>query len=222
MMLLQVERLKRAKSIDQLVVATSDQRCDDTLAKTCQAADLLVHRGALDDVLDRFYTAVAADRPSHIVRLTADCPLADWEVIDKVIASCLTMEADYASNTLKRTWPDGLDVEVMRFSALEKAWREARTPGEREHVTPYIHRNPDSFRLVNVEKEGEDLSDLRWTVDEPEDFRFVEAVYQELYPSNAEFLTADILELLQRRPELVEIGSQERSSPGQQGSPKIG
>ena len=166
-----------------------------------------MHRGALDDVLDRVYSAVSADRPSHVVRLTADCPLADWEVIDEIIASCITMEADYASNTLKRTWPDGLDVEVMRLSALEKAWRESRQPSDREHVTPYIYHNPKSFQLVNVERQGQDLSGLRWTVDDPQDLRFVDAVYRELYPSNAGFLTADILKLLRRRPELMGINT---------------
>ena len=118
-------------------------------------------------------------------------------MIDRVIALCVEGGFDYASNTLCRTWPVGLDVEVMTFAALEKAWREARLPSEREHVTPFLYRHPEMFRLGNAAHEI-DLSKLRWTVDVPEDFDFVANVYEALYLSNPAFTTDDVLALTVR------------------------
>src|SRR5262249_3110165 len=119
---------------------------------------------------------------------------------------CVDGQYDYASNALHPTWPDGLDVEAMRFEALAEAWREARLPSEREHVTPYIHRRPDGFRLGSLQREP-DLSALRWTVDEPEDYEFVRRVYEALYPSKPDFTTDDILDLMRSNPTLRSMNS---------------
>lgn len=192
----QVERLRRCRRIDTLVVATSDRPEDDILAATCAGLGLGVYRGALDDVLDRFRGALAAFGPADtVVRMTADCPLADWTLIDRVIASHIQSGADYTSNTPEvRTFPHGLDVEVMRATALEDAWREAADPYEREHVTPFIYRRPRRFRL-NYVSDTPSLAHLRWTVDLPEDLAFVRHVYETLYPTDPAFTSADVVDL---------------------------
>ena len=200
----QIERVRRARAIGRLVVATSLDPADDAIAEVAAQAGLGCFRGSLEDVLDRFYQAAREHRPGHVVRLTADCPLADWEVIDRAVGFALDGGHDYASNTLKPTWPDGLDVEVMTFAALEAAWREAKSPAEREHVTFHIYSHPERFRLGSLENDI-DLSGMRWTVDEPSDLEFVRAVYDALYPDRPAFTTRDILQLLRERPELMEI-----------------
>ena len=197
----QLERLKRCKRIDKLVVATSTDASDDAVETQARLAGVDAWRGSLDDVLDRFVDAARAHGAAHVVRLTGDCPLADPAVIDATIALYRQSGADYASNTNPPTFPDGLDVEVTSMAVLERAWREATKPSEREHVTLYIHQNPDKFRLAN-HASARDLSHLRWTVDKSEDFTFVSAVYAALYPGKPDFDTQDILDLLEQEPSL--------------------
>ncbi len=204
----QIERLRRARTLDKLVVATSDDASDDPLAAMCAAIGVPCHRGSLNDVLARFQGACAAFGPAdHIVRLTGDCPLADPAVIDAVVRHHLASGADYTANAIQPTWPDGLDVEVMRAAVLQRAFDEARLPSEREHVTPYIHKHPEWFRIEHV-KGDRDLSTLRWTVDEPADLAFVSEVYAALYPENPAFDTAAILGLIEQRPELTKLNGQ--------------
>lgn len=200
----QIERLKRAKLIDGLVLATSDRPEDDCVAELAEEAGIASHRGSLDHVLDRFYTAAAPYRPEWIVRVTGDCPLADWDVIDRCIRFAIGGEYDYASNSLRPTWPDGLDVEVCTFAALETAWREADNSLQTEHVMPFITGQPERFRLGSFENEV-DLSAFRWTVDELRDYEFVCRVYDRLYSANPAFTTADVLALLTAEPELIQL-----------------
>ncbi|WP_374571859.1 cytidylyltransferase domain-containing protein [Phenylobacterium sp.] len=199
----QVERLRRSRRIDRLVVATSDQPDDDGLAEVCEGLGLGVFRGSLDDVLDRFHGALSAFGPADtVVRMTADCPLTDWALIDRVIDAHLEGGGDYASNTPpERTFPHGLDVEVMRAEALETAWREAKDPYEREHVTPFIYRHPERFALAYV-SDAPSLAHLRWTVDLPADLAFVRYVYETLYPANPAFTSADIVALPRNSAEI--------------------
>lgn len=204
----QIERLRRATTMDSLVVATSDNASDDPLAAMCAAIGVPCHRGSLNDVLARFQGACAAFGPAdHVVRLTGDCPLADPAVIDSVVRHHLSTGADYTANAIQPTWPDGLDVEIMKASVLQRAFDEARLPSEREHVTPYIHKHPEWFGIEHV-KGDRDLSTLRWTVDEPADLAFVSEVYAVLYPKNPAFDTADILALIEQRPELAKLNGQ--------------
>lgn len=203
----QIERLRRAKRIDKLILATSDRQEDDCVAELADSAGIASHRGSLNDVLDRFYRAAEGCQPQWIVRLTGDCPLADWDVIDGCIAFALAGRLDYASNTLKPTWPDGLDVEVCTFEALAAAWRDADTEIEREHVMPFITSRPERFRLGSYENPAADLSGLRWTVDQPRDYALVSRIYQALYPANPAFTTTDILEFLSAHPELVDVNA---------------
>lgn len=179
----QIERIQRSKLIDKLIIATSRSEEDDPVA------DLLPNsfRGSLNDVLDRYYRAAKRYNPEYVVRLTGDCPLTDWTVIDGCIQFALGF--GYASNTLNPTWPDGLDVEVFTFAALKTAWENARSSYDREHVTPYMQRT----RSVGSFENDVDLSDLRWTVDTSEDFAFVSRVYETLYPIDPAFTTQRIL-----------------------------
>lgn len=204
----QIERLHRSTTLDQLIVATSDSTSDDPLAALCDGLAVPCFRGSLNDVLARFHSAYVAHGPAeHVVRLTGDCPLADPQIVDLVVRSHLASGADYTTNAIHATWPDGLDVEVMRSKMLERAHAEARLPSEREHVTPYIHKHPEWFRVEHV-RGPVDLSSLRWTVDEPADLAFVSEVYARLYPLNPAFDTATILSLLERHPELALLNGQ--------------
>jgi spore coat polysaccharide biosynthesis protein SpsF len=197
----QIERIWRAKSIDNLLIATSTDPTDDGIEELCKKINIECFRGSLDDVLDRFYQAAQLYSPKHIVRLTGDCPLCDPDLIDRVIEFHLAGDFDYTSNTIEPTYPDGLDVEVVRLSCLEQVWHCAKRPSQREHVTLFIHQNPDLFKLGNY-KNTIDLSDLRWTVDEPLDFDLVSEIYAALYPQKSDFTTQDVLSLLEINPQL--------------------
>jgi spore coat polysaccharide biosynthesis protein SpsF len=197
----QIERIRRACRLDALVVATSDRAEDDAIAELCRALEVDVHRGALDDVLDRFHSAAAARAPEHVVRLTGDCPLIDPSVIDDVVRVHVESGADYTSNAVERTYPDGLDVEAMRMSALATAWREARLPSEREHVTPFLYRHPERF-LLRAVKLPRDLSALRWVVDHEVDLALVRAVYERLHPRDPAFDMHAVLALMRSEPQL--------------------
>lgn len=140
------------------------------------------------------------------MRLTGDCPLADPEIIGRVVQEAHVSDADYVSSALHPTFPDGMDAECLRLECLEQAWREARLPSEREHVTAFVYNRPDRFRLGEVRNDA-DLSALRWTVDEPSDFVFVSQVYEHLYRTNPAFGMRDILALLERQPSLARINT---------------
>ena len=201
MLALQIERVRRTKKIDQLIIATSTDPSDDQIEMLCQQIDIPCYRGSLNDVLDRFYQAAQTWQSQHIVRLTGDCPLIDPEVIDHVIAFYLNGDYDYASNTVEPTFPDGLDVEIFRLECLKDAWEKAKLPSQREHVTPFIHQQPDRFKIGTF-KNIADLSGLRWTVDESADFEIITRIYEALYTINPAFVTKDILEFLDEHPEL--------------------
>ncbi len=191
----QLERLARCATLERTVVATSLDESDDGLAEYVERLGVRVFRGSLHDVLGRFQGAAIAHGPAaHVVRLTADCPLADPAVIDACVRMHLEAGADYTSNTVERTFPVGLDVEVMTAEALRLMQAEARDPYEREHVTPYLYRHPERFRIAQL-KQAKDLSARRWTVDTPQDFEFASRVYYMLYPTKPAFTQADILKL---------------------------
>ncbi|EMO30082.1 cytidylyltransferase [Leptospira interrogans serovar Bataviae str. HAI135] len=200
MLELQLERESRSKMIDKLVVATSDSKSDDDLENLCKKLNIACVRGSLDDVLDRFYQAAKIYEPQWIVRLTGDCPLVDPFLLDEIIQFTISNDYDYGTNAIQATYPDGLDVEVFKFSALEDAWNHATLLSQREHVTSYINRQSDKFKIGHY-KSSKDLSHLRWTVDEREDFELVKNIYENLYPTNPEFTTNDILNYLELNPQ---------------------
>jgi len=200
----QVERLLHSKRIDNLVIATSINQEDDPIKALCTRIGIDCFRGGLENVLDRFYQAARQCNPKHVVRLTGDCPLTDPVLIDELIEFYLEQECDYASNCHEPTLPDGLDAEIFSFTALEQTWKEAVLPSHLEHVTLFIRSHPERFKIVCY-KYHQNLSHLRWVVDEPEDLEFVRRIYEILYPVKPDFRTGDILALLEREPKLVEI-----------------
>jgi spore coat polysaccharide biosynthesis protein SpsF len=210
MILRQIERLGRSQRLRRILVATSIDPSDDGLAAMLALHDVPVHRGPLEDVLGRFEGALKAHPAEIVVRLTADCPLADPEVIDATVDLLTTRVLDYAANTPEhRTYPKGLDVEVMRAGALLQAAREATDPYEREHVTPYLYRHPEMFAQDFISQE-QDEGEVRWTVDRPDDLEFVRQVYAALYPRTPDFGSEDVRTLVRARPDLQMAGGDRR------------
>ncbi len=201
-----LERVLAAQAVREVVVATTDRREDDELAALVQRRGVRVFRGHATDLLDRHYRAALAARADAVVKIPSDCPLIDPAVIDGVLATFRSRyDLDYVGNLHPASWPDGNDVEVMSFTALAEAWREARAPHEREHTTPYLWERPERFRLVNLRWEsGLDYSMThRFTLDYPDDYAFISKVYQALWsPERPPFTLSDILRLLETRPEL--------------------
>lgn len=207
----QIERIRRARTLDKLVVATSSAASDDALAGFLLGRGVSVYRGAHFDGLECFSTCASAWSPSHAVRLTADCPLTDPQIVDQAVRLALETGADYVSNCVNPTYPGGLEVEVMTAEAVLAAAAAAHDPADREQVTPYVRRDPDRFSQAHLTRYL-DLSGLRWTVDRPEDFAFVRAVFQRFHATDPGFGLADILELLDERPDLAQLASREREA----------
>lgn len=209
MIVRQIERVARSRRIDKLVVATSQNREDDAIEKAVLREGIPVFRGSLYDVQERFLGALDAHPAEHLVRLTADCPLADPDLIDATIELCLSSDADYANNVAEgRAWPKGTDVEVMRASALREAAKVA-SPEAREHVTWDLRTQPERWRQVFLACHP-DQGAVRWTVDRPDDYAFVAAVYDALYPKNRAFTSDDVRAFVRDRPDLEEYGGDRR------------
>jgi glutamate-1-semialdehyde 2,1-aminomutase/spore coat polysaccharide biosynthesis protein SpsF len=207
-----VNRVRRAERVDKVVVATTDQAADDPIAQFCEQQGIGCFRGSEQDVLDRFYQAAGTYGADVVIRITADCPLIDPSVVDKVLARFERGDCDYACNVLRYTYPDGLDTEVFSFVALERAWREARKLSEREHVTPYLRT--ENFRNANVESEAPVSPwQYRWTVDHPADLEFVRKVYA-AFSGNGHFGFQDVFQLLRERPDLATIQEETITNEG--------
>lgn len=205
---LHLERILQSKLISKLKVATTTEEGAEYIVEISKKLNVETYQGSINDVLKRFYFAAKDEQPDYVVRLTSDCPLIDAQVIDKVIENCLESGSDYASNTLLPTYPDGVDVEVFKFSALEKAYYEADLKSDREHVTPYIWRNSTfkgqtMFKSINVENEV-DLSKHRITVDTIEDFLLIKALIENL-GTDKSFVT--YINYLESYPELKELNN---------------
>ena len=201
----QIDRRNQCTNIDKIIVATSTNDEDDSIDEFCISNNIQVFRGDLNDVLDRFYKVSIQYNPDHVVRLTGDCPLTDPSIIDKLIDVHIVGGFDYTSNTLNPTYPDGLDVEVMKFSVLVDAWKHSKLKSEREHVTPYI-KNSGKFTLHNVESEN-NYAHLRWTVDEQEDLSLIREIFNELLPKSPNFTSEEIINLFLRRPDLEKMNN---------------
>ena len=194
-----VNRTGRAHRLDDVVVATTAGPADDAIEHLARDRGWSLARGSEDDVLDRYRDAARANGADVVVRITADCPLMDPELVDEVIAARAAGDWDYASNTLgERTYPRGLDIEVIRTDALERAWREDADPGRREHVTPYVYGHPERFRLLPVPGPT-DESGHRWCVDTEEDLQVVRLLYGVL--GRDDFGWRDALEVARRHPD---------------------
>ncbi len=202
-----IERLQRAGSIDELVVATSTDPGDDAIESFCAAAGVACFRGSEQDVLDRFYQCARDIDANIILRVTSDCPLIDPAVLDLAIAAFRAGDDDYL-RTDPAAYPRGLDAEVFSHVALETAWAEAKDPEEREHVTPFLYRNPERFGLDIFAEADAEGAEFRLCVDEESDFRLVSAVLEALYPGNPDFGWRELVAFLRARPDLVAINAQ--------------
>ncbi len=202
-------KLKKARVPDDIIIATTTNERDDVIAEEAEKYGVKYFRGSEDDVLDRYYQAAKHFGIELIGRVTSDCPLHDPALIDEVLSHFLYNidKYDFCANTLNRTYPRGVDLSLVKFQALEKAWREAKQPYERVHVMPYIREHPEIFRLCSYEKKGEPLDHLRWTVDTEEDLKFVREIFKRLKNPETARLT-DVLKILEREPELQKINIQ--------------
>ena len=204
-----IDRLKQSNYINQVIVATSDNEENEAIFELCGSKNVLCFKGSEDDVLDRFYQACMnfdVNSNDILIRITADCPLIDYEIVDKTIKLHLVENNDYTSNTMPCTYPDGLDCEVFNFDILVNAWKNANLSSEREHVTLYIRNHPEIYKLGGLTNDV-DYSDLRWTLDEKEDFVLINEIYENLYDMNEFFTMDDVLKLLETKPELTDINS---------------
>lgn len=196
-----LHRLSLAQRVDQILLATSDHPCNQPLADHVERLGYGVYRGSETDVLDRYYQAAECYRPEAVIRITGDCPLVDPVLVDTMVDLFQVSSVDYLANTSPPTFPDGLDIEMFSFAALEQADREATRPFEREHVTPYI-RESGKFTLSNYAC-SEDVSGERWTVDEPDDLRVITQVFEQFTP-RLDFSWLEVLALRQRQPQIFQ------------------
>ena len=201
-----VQRLRYSKFINRIIVATGTSKKDDAIANFCEKYGIDFYRGSEEDVLDRYYQAAKIYRADPVVRVCADNPLTDPELVDEIIGCFLRNRErfDGASTTVKRTFPRGVNAEVLSFAAQEKAWKQARNGYHRELVTLYIYEHPELFNIYNVTGRR-NLSHLRWTVDEIEDLEFVRQIYRRLYHRGNIFSWKEILRILEREPGLLNI-----------------
>jgi spore coat polysaccharide biosynthesis protein SpsF len=196
-----VRRLHRSVLIDEVVVATTTLAPDDAIHAECERLQVRCLHGSEDDVLDRYCEAARASAADVVVRITADCPLIDAELVDETIRLFWSQGADYASNTLVLSYPRGLDVEAFTVGALHRAWHEAHQPYEREHVTPYFYEHPEWFRLASLEGEA-DYSRYRWTLDTVEDLQLIRAIYSR-FENRDDFGWRVVLQFMQAEPEVA-------------------
>jgi len=195
-----VEQLKFSKIIEKIIVAIPDSIEDDVTYNHLLSKKIQTYRGSLKNVLDRYYQCAKNISSSVIVRVTADCPLIDPEIVDKVITKFIKNKFDYVSNTHPRTFPYGTETEVFSFNALEKAWNETRNDFDREHVTPYFYKNPNKFSIGNVIQE-KNQSNYRWTIDYNEDLELVKYIANNIIKKP--ILTNDIINLIIKNPNLL-------------------
>ncbi|MBK8954843.1 MAG: glycosyltransferase family protein [Saprospiraceae bacterium] len=204
-----VERVRHSESCSEVVVITTDLPEDRIIEKICEKQGWSCYRGSELDLLDRHYKAAKYFGADIVLKIPSDCPLIDPAIIDKTVQFYLNHSFDYVSNLHPPTYPDGNDVEVFSMDTLEYTWVTAQKDFEREHTTPFIWENRDLFYVGNVFWEsGSNFSMThRFTLDYPEDYQFINAIYNKLYPVQPHFTLCDILELLENEPQLKEINS---------------
>lgn len=212
-----IRRVQRSNKVDEVMVITSIEKANLPILKLCSEIGIRVGVGSEDDVLDRYYQTAKLLNPEYVIRLTADCPCFDPGLLDLAIEQ-MEADADYCG-MLSESFADGLDLEIMKFSALRKAWKEANHSFEREHVTQYIIRHPEVFKLQNFESPIGYFGNYRWTVDEPEDFELVSKIYEHfINQGNEDFKYSDILAYLNSNPEIMMINQKYSRNEGLQKS----
>lgn len=199
-----IERLRPSKTLDKIVVATTDLPADDAIDSVCKILQIDCFRGSSADVLSRYFQTAQEHKADHVVRLTADCPFQDYLVVDALVETFLNASVDYAANALIPTYPDGFDAEIMSIKALTTAFQNATLKSDREHVTPYIHRHPEQFKILNLPYHR-DVSHLRLTLDEPSDLQVMRAMADALFKSGHYVHLEEMLAYAVSHPELIEI-----------------
>lgn len=199
-----LRREKMSRTLDDIVVATTNKSEDDVVEVMAKACGVSVYRGSEHDVLDRYYQAAKEAKADVVVRVTGDCPLHYGVVIDETVERFLQQKVDYVRSP--SNYPEGLDTEVFWFAALERAWREGKLPSEREHVTPYIYTHPELFVLGEPWQRGvENNSSMHWSVDSPKDLVFITAIFERLYPNNPLFVKEEVFAFLKENLALLNI-----------------
>lgn len=204
----EIDRLKKCKEIDEIVIATTDKEDDDKIVNEAKKLSVKYFRGSENDVLSRFYYSAKENNADIIVRVTSDCPCIDFEILDKMLIyfkeKYKEKQVDYLSNTIKRTYPRGYDIEIFTFSALEKSYINAKKEYEREHVTPYIYDKTNNFLKLSFENK-EDYSEYRVTLDTIEDFIVIKNIFENLYYKNPYFKLNDVVQYLNNNLHIVDI-----------------
>lgn len=200
-----VARVKKSTLIDEVIVATTINPNDLKIVELCSKNNIRIFCGSENDVLDRYYQCAKLFKPENVIRVTADCPVIDTEIISKVIIGHMETDCDYTSNVLEETFPDGQDVEIFKYAALEDSWEKATLASEREHVTLYL-RNNEFFSKKNISSDIF-LGNRRWTLDNECDFELISKFYTELYNKDPYFGINQILELIRRIPDLEKLNS---------------
>ena len=210
-----ISRLRRADSIDKIIIATTNSENDEAVCRLAKKIGVSCFRGSESDVLDRYYQAAKEFKADVVVRITGDCPLIDPDIVDRVVTQYLKFvdEFDYVSNVRPPTYPDGMDVEVFSIKTLETFWKKAGLQSEREHVTAYLTDHMRDFRVMNVTSE-QDHSNLRLTVDNPEDLKLVRCIIRALFAEKKYFDLKDILSFLKTRTDLSLINSHIKRNEG--------
>ena len=208
-----INRLKKANTIDKIVVATTTLEQDNIIAEIAEKSSVIYFKGSEDDVLSRYYYAAKENDADIVIRVTSDCPLIDPKIIDDMVLKFVELRGDenidYLSNKIKMTYPRGLDVEIFTFEALQRSFKEGSKAYEREHVTPYIYLNPDKFNFESYEND-KDYSEFRWTLDTEEDLKLIEIIYSNLYDENKLFYFEDVLKFVLDNPEISKINENVR------------
>ena len=204
----EIDRLKKCKEIDEIVIATTDKEDDDKIVNEAKKLSVKYFRGSENDVLSRFYYAAKENSADIVVRVTSDCPCIDFEILDKMLIyfkeKYKEKQVDYLSNTIKRTYPRGYDIEIFTFSALEKSYINAKKEYEREHVTPYIYDKTNNFLKLPFENK-DDYSEYRVTLDTIEDFIVIKNIFENLYYKNPYFKLNDVVQYLNNNLHIVDI-----------------
>lgn len=203
-----IRRVLKSELLDEVIVATSTNEEDLDIVEVAKKENVPYYCGSLDNVLERYYNAAVLNDLDVIVRITSDCPCMDSDVIDKIIQNHLDLNADYTSNSLKESFPRGIDVEVINFNVLKRAYLEASENYEKEHVTPFIYKSrPDEFK-INLYVQNDDNSDIRITLDTPQDYTLLCCVYDNLYDDDNYFSLNDVLELFDKKPWMKSINEE--------------
>ena len=206
-----IEQLSFSKLINRVVIATTSLDEDNVIEQKARSLGINCFRGSETDVLDRYYRCAKEFEMKTIVRITADCPIIDPIIVDKVIEQFQSGGYDYAANIIFRTYPVGTDTEIFSFNSLERCWNEAKQPSEREHVTPFMRNKNSNFKIENIQND-QDLSHLRWTLDLKEDLILIREIVSKI--KNRPILTSDVLDLFSKEPRLISINEHLAKSRG--------